>query len=76
MKFAWLIEAPGPSYLAAGGVLKRFHWVLDANKALWFATEQQANDTLDSLRELIPEKFAHMAALPSPTHAVEHGFEP
>ena len=72
-QFAWLIEAPGPSYLAVrelGGWA--FYWSTEHTKALRFMNRQQADALLMAVRELrrdlFPDAYAHFPK------AVEHGW--
>lgn len=72
-KFAWVIEAPGPSYLAVRELAGRhFYWSADHSNALRFFNEKQADDVLMAVRELKPELFpdayAHFPRV------VEHGW--
>lgn len=57
--FKWLIEAPGQYYLAARmlGNSHEFHWTRDHNKALWFASYNQAEPTMMAIRQLCPALF-------------------
>ena len=71
-EFAWLIEAPGPNYLATrdvGGA--RFHWTADHDKALRFASRVQADGVMMAVRALDPALFAFAANL-GDARLVEH----
>jgi hypothetical protein len=51
--FRWLIEAPGPKYLAVQtltGAGASFEWTSDHNRALAFRSQEQADSTLAALR--------------------------
>lgn len=52
--FSWLIEAPGPRYLAVQrlGKSDNFEWSNDANKALRFFSQEQADALMMALRQL------------------------
>ncbi|HEY4775823.1 MAG TPA: hypothetical protein VIH40_13510 [Xanthobacteraceae bacterium] len=52
--FRWLIEAPGPKYLAVRRLtsLADFEWTADHNKALAFRSEAQADDMMAALRQM------------------------
>ena len=52
--FKWLIEAPGPRYLSVQRLSKSdtFEWTTDANKALAFRSEYQADAMMCALRQL------------------------
>ena len=74
-EFAWLIETDGPHYIAItslGGTY-RFEWTRDANKALRFAREKDADDAMMGLREMYEDlfKFPTLQA----TKPVEHGWD-
>lgn len=67
----WLIEMQGPSYLSArhlGGY--EFHWDNDANKAIRFINQEQADLVMMAVRQMRPELFP--SCLPRPISAVEH----
>lgn len=72
--FCWLIEAPGPAYLAARciGHQYEFHWTADANKALRFVNETQADFTMMAVRVLVPGLFP--SVLPQAPRAMQHKF--
>jgi len=72
---AWLIEAPGQFYLRAGqvGHSWEFKWTDDANQALRFASQQQADATMMAVRQLSPALFDFARTLRD-AHAIEHGF--
>ena len=52
--FRWLIEAPGPHYLAVQSITSShtFEWTTDHEKALAFRSEQQADAMMMALRQL------------------------
>lgn len=52
--FRWLIEAPGPKYLAVQRLTSstNFEWSADHNKALAFRSEVQADDMMAALRQM------------------------
>lgn len=52
--FRWLIEAPGPKYLAVQRLTAsaEFEWTADHNKALAFRSEKQADDMMTALRQM------------------------
>lgn len=52
--FRWLIEAPGPKYLAVQRLTSsaNFEWTVDHNKALAFRSEVQADDMMAALRQM------------------------
>lgn len=74
-EFAWLIEAPGPNYLAVRTLTNRsdFVWTNDANAAIRFMSEKQADDTMTALRYLSRDLFSFDGTL-GPARAVEHGW--
>lgn len=74
-QFAWLIEAPGQHYLATRvlGKQSEFHWTRDANKAVRFCSEKQAEGVQYAVHKLQPELFAFAAVL-TDARPVEHGF--
>lgn len=73
-KFTWLVEAPGPRYLAVRKLAGyEFHWTDDANKALRFNDQEQADLTMMGIRELAPALFAFAALLGDP-RPIEHGW--
>lgn len=73
-EFAWLIEAPGPKYLATRNLGKyEFYWTAEHDKALRFYSEAQADVTMMAVRESEPHLFAFEAVL-SNARAVEHGW--
>lgn len=53
-EFRWLIEAPGPKYLAVQRLTSsaNFEWTADHNKALAFRSEAQADDMMAALRQM------------------------
>ena len=73
-EFAWLIETDGPHYIGvcSRGGTYRYEWTRDANEALRFARQKDADDAMMGLREMHEELFKF------PTHqgakAVEHGW--
>ncbi|WP_052435653.1 hypothetical protein [Bradyrhizobium japonicum] len=72
--FAWLIEAPGQHYLRAVKIgSNEFRWTKDHDEAIRFFSEQQADDTMMSLRALVPALFGFEATLGN-AKAVEHGW--
>jgi hypothetical protein len=52
--FRWLIEAPGPKYLAVQRLTssRNFEWTADHNKALAFRSREQADDLMEALRQM------------------------
>lgn len=81
--FAWLIEAPGPAYMAAIGVTagarserqsvsQFFRWTDDHAKALRFARQEDAERAMFAIRGLAPDLFP--AVFPTFPKAVEHGW--
>ena len=52
--FRWLIEAPGPKYLAVQPLTSSagFEWIADHNSALAFRSEAQADDMMAALRQM------------------------
>lgn len=72
--FRWLIEAPGPRYLAARKLGNyEFHWTQDHNAAIAFRSEAQADMTMMAIRDLAPELFAFERTIGN-AKAVEHGW--
>ena len=73
--FAWLIEAPGPYYLATRILANEteFHWTKDAGKALRFCSLQQASSVHYAVKKLVPTLFAFASVL-TDAKPVEHGF--
>lgn len=75
---AWLIEAAGPCYIGissvggGGSVSKCVRWTDDANKALRFSREEDADAALYAFRGLMPELFP--TCFPTFPKAVEHGW--
>lgn len=53
--FRWLIEAPGPRYLAVQaltGAGASFEWTSDHNRALAFRSQEQADNAMAALRSM------------------------
>jgi hypothetical protein len=52
--FRWLIEAPGPRYLAVQRLTSsaNFKWTQDHDKALAFRSQEQAEHLMDALRQM------------------------
>ena len=52
--FRWLIEAPGPRYLAVQrlSITRDLEWTADHNKALAFRSQEQADDLMMAVRQL------------------------
>jgi hypothetical protein len=52
--FRWLIEAPGPKYLAVQVLTANstFEWTADHNRALAFRSQEQADSALAALRQM------------------------
>lgn len=52
--FRWLIEAPGPRYLAVQQLSNshNFEWTSDHNKALAFRSEEQADALMMAVRQM------------------------
>lgn len=80
--FRWLIEAPGPHYLAVQQLhmSDNFEWTTDHNRALAFRTQDQADATMMAIRQmdrqingLDKRLFAFEASLGN-AKAVEHGW--
>lgn len=59
--FRWLIEAPGPRYLAVQRLTgsSSFEWTADHDKALAFRSEAQADDMLTALRQMDRDFDSH-----------------
>jgi NTP pyrophosphatase (non-canonical NTP hydrolase) len=73
-KFVWLIEAPGPRYLAARKLgAHHFHWSDDPHKAVQFTSATQADIVMATVRTMDPNLFA-FAGLLGEAKPVEHGF--
>ena len=73
-QFAWLIEAPGPSYLAAHegvGHIHEFRWTREPNEALRFYSQQQADAAMMAVRQLDPRLWGFAAVL-GEARPVEH----
>lgn len=73
-EFAWLIETDGPHYLCLTriGGTPSFEWTRDANKAMRFSRNVDADAAIDGLRALQPHLFAFpTGTMPKP---VEHGW--
>lgn len=83
--FRWLIEAPGQRYLAVQRLRMsdNFEWTSDADKALAFRSEEQADALMMAVRQISRDfgrpdtmfgaLFAFEATLGNAT-AVEHGW--
>jgi hypothetical protein len=73
--FAWLIEAPGPSYLAVREInlAHDFVWTRDHALALQFADERQADMAMMAIRRIFPDLFAFERTLGN-ARPVEHGW--
>lgn len=72
--FRWLIEAPGPRYLAVrelGGF--QFYWTASHDEALCFKSERQADLTMLAIRDLVPMLFDFEKNLGN-AKAIEHGW--
>jgi hypothetical protein len=52
--FRWLIEAPGPRYLAVQrlSLSDNFEWTTDHNRALAFRTQEQADALMMAVRQM------------------------
>lgn len=65
--FAWLIEAPGPRYLAVrkglGDYRGEFYWTDKPNDALRFFNKAQADFTGTAIRRLLPDLWAFAGTL-------------
>ena len=75
-QFTWLIEAPGPRYLAVRALPSTYYefiWKQDASDALRFWSKDHANSTMMALRRMQPDLFAFEKNL-GDAAAVEHGF--
>lgn len=72
--FAWLIEAPGPSYLSARklGSIYEFFWSNNHDQGIRFLNGTQADLVMMAVREMAPQLFAW----PGPQYPkpVEHGW--
>lgn len=69
----WLVEMQGPAYLAArhlGGY--EFYWTNDWTRAIRFASREQGDLVMMSVRQLRGDLFP--ACLTRVPCAVEHGF--
>jgi len=80
--FRWLIEAPGPRYLAVQRLQMsdNFEWTVDHNRALAFRTQDQADAMMMAVRQMDRQingfdkgLFAFEASLGN-ARAVEHGW--
>lgn len=80
--FRWLIEAPGPRYLAVQRLScqDNFEWTADHDKALAFRSEEQADGCMMAVRQMDRAisgfdkgLFAFEANLGN-AKAVEHGW--
>lgn len=61
---AWLVEAPGPRYLATRKVGRdEFYWSVNVSQATRFWSREQADGVMMALRELSPDLFAFAATL-------------
>jgi hypothetical protein len=57
-KLYWLIERQAkPTYLGTWDRMRAFQWTDDHNKALAFATREQADGAMMAIRELVPALF-------------------
>lgn len=74
-EFTWLVEAPGPHYLATRvvGRQSEFVWLTDANRALRFYTLEQADGVMCALKKLQPDLFAFASNLRD-AKPTQHGF--
>ncbi len=75
-QFAWLIEAPGPSYLAAHegvGHVHEFRWTREATEALRFYSQKQADAAMMAVRQLDPRLWGFAAVL-GEARPVEHAW--
>ncbi len=71
--YAFLIEMPGPAYLAAkecGGHI--FYWTTNCHDAIRFQMRQQAEAVMMAVRQLRGDLFP--ACLPYSPRPVEHKF--
>ena len=72
--FAWLIEAPGPHYLATRTLgINEFFWTPDANKAVRFVSLDAADGVMMGVRQMNPALFAFAVTL-GDARPVEHGW--
>lgn len=73
--FRWLIEAPGPRYLATRrfSTFAELTWTADHDKALCFKNHEQADALMLSVRDLKPDLFGFEKTLGN-ARAVEHGW--
>lgn len=72
-QFAWVIEAPGPSYLAVRELAGwQFYWSADHAKALRFVTREQADQVMMAVRQAYPALFFN--EYPHYPKPVEHGW--
>jgi hypothetical protein len=74
--FAWLIEAPGPRYLAVRQISSNkpdFFWATEASKALRFWSNEQADLAAAGIRALNPDLWGFAQTL-GEAWPREHGF--
>lgn len=72
--FAWLIEAPGPYYLGTRTIgISEFFWTPDANSAVRFMSESQADGVMMAVRQMAPQLFTFALTLRD-ARPVEHGW--
>lgn len=71
--FRWLIEAPGPQYLAVQKLQVGcfFQWTKDHNAALAVRSKEQAEDLMMAVRSIKPEIFGFEPMLGA-AQPVEH----
>lgn len=80
--FRWLIEAPGPRYLAVQRLRMSdtFEWTADHNRALAFRSEEQADALMMAIRQMDRQQNDFDKGLFGFEHtlgnakAVEHGW--
>jgi hypothetical protein len=80
--FRWLIEAPGPRYLAVQRLhmSDNFEWTSDHNKALAFRSQDQADALMMAVRQMDRQNngfdkglFGFEASIGN-AKAIEHGW--
>lgn len=73
--FVWLIEAPGPNYLATRNIghYPDFFWSKDPLRAVRFVSHAQADGVMEAVRRMAPELWAFAVNL-GEARPVEHKF--
>lgn len=74
-EFRWLIEAPGPRWLAVRELTSMFDFIWSSNHdaALAFRSQEQANGAMQAIRSIKRELFGFEDTL-GPARAIEHGY--